>query len=197
MENIVREQYMWGLEQAEHELGRQSGKHLGQLPGQRDAREGVLPISIRTASGTGRTLLSAWDDALWLAGVANFNLIRLSSVIPRQSMLSFTTEPVAGEHGDQLFCVYASTLAENPGDTAWAGIGWTRDEDGRGLFVEHSATSEESLSELIHLSLEDMIERRGGGYGEIESVKVSARNEGQPACALAIATYQVSGWDLS
>ena len=188
---------MWGLDQAETGTGHPHGQHPGQLPDQREVREGVLPISIRTASGTGRTLLSAWDDALWLAGVANFNLIRLSSVIPQQSRLSFTTEPVAGEHGDQLFCVYASTLAENPGDTAWAGIGWTRDEDGRGLFVEHSAHSEESLTDLIHLSLEDMIERRGGGYGEIRSVSVSAENVGQPACALAIATYQVSGWQLS
>lgn len=180
---------MWGLDQLAPESE-------APLPGQRGAREGVLPISIRTASGRGRTALSAWDDALWLAGVANFNLIRLSSVIPQQSRLSFTNEPVKGEHGDQLFCVYASTLAEEVGDTAWAGIGWTRADDGRGLFVEHSAASEESLAELIRLSLEDMIERRGGGYGEIESVTVSARNDGQPACALAIATYQVAGWEL-
>ena len=172
------------------------GQLPGHMPGPRDNREGVLPISIRTATGTGRTQLSAWDDALWHAGVANFNLIRLSSVIPSQSRLSFTSEPLTGEHGDQLYCVYASTIAEDPGDTAWAGIGWTRDEDGRGLFVEHSARSEEALSELIHLSLEDMIERRGGGYGAIESVTVAAENTGRPACALAIATYQVSGWQL-
>jgi arginine decarboxylase len=162
-----------------------------------DGHEGVLPISIRTASGTGQTELSAWDDALWHAGVANFNLIRLSSVIPRQTEISFTNEPVAGEHGDQLYCVYASTPAKRPGDTAWAGIGWTRDEDGRGLFVEHSATSEPELDELIQLSLEDMIKRRGGGYGAIHSVKTSATHVDQPACALAIATYQVDGWRLS
>jgi arginine decarboxylase len=188
---------MRGVEEAGHGLLTDPGEPLTQLHEQRGGREGVLPISIRTASGTGRTLLSAWDDALWLAGVANYNLIRLSSVIPRQARLSYTNEPVVGEHGDQLYCVYASTLAENQGDTAWAGIGWTRAEDGRGLFVEHSATNEESLSELIRLSLEDMMERRGGGYGEISSVLVSARNEGKPACALAIATYQVSGWELS
>ncbi len=162
-----------------------------------EGREGVLPISIRTSSGSGQTPLSAWDDALWLAGVADFNLIRLSSVIPRQSRLLFTSEPLEGEHGDQLFCVYAATSAERPGDTAWAGIGWTRDEDGRGLFVEHSATSEGDLDELIQLSLEDMIKRRGGGYGAIHSVKASATYVDQPACALAIATYQVSGWKLS
>ena len=160
-------------------------------------RHGTLPISIRTASGQGRTLLSAFDDALWRAGVANYNLIRLSSVIPRQSRISFSSEPLAGEHGDQLHCVYASGLAEQPGETVWAGIGWVRDETGRGLFVEHHAGSEESLDELIRLSLEDLVERRGGGYGRIHSVTTSAHNDGRPACALAIATYQVSGWELS
>lgn len=179
---------MWGPDQ--------NGGTLDRLPAQREDRGGVLPISIRTASGTGRTTLSAWDDALWRAGVADFNLIRLSSVIPQQTRLSFDTSPVVGEHGDKLYCVYASTLAEQPGDTAWAGIGWTRAEDGRGLFVEHSAQTEDGLSELIRLSLEDMVDRRGRGYGAIHSVHVSATNEGLPACALAIATYQVSGWEL-
>jgi arginine decarboxylase len=160
-------------------------------------RDGTLPITIRTASGRGRTMLSAFDDALWRAGVANYNLIRLSSVIPRQSQMSFSSEPLAGEHGDKLYCVYASAHAEHPGETAWAGIGWTRDETGRGLFVEHHAGSEESLEELIRMSLEDLGERRGGGYGAIERVTVSAHNDGRPACALAIATYQVAGWELS
>jgi arginine decarboxylase len=167
--------HMWGPEQVDTEL----------------------PISIRTAAGQGQTFLSAFDDALWKAGVANYNLIRLSSVIPQQSRISFTNDPVQGEHGDKLYCVYASTVAERPGDVAWAGIGWTRDEDGRGLFVEHSAGSEGALTELIQLSLEDMIKRRGGGYGDIESVMVSAVHDDQPACALAVAAYQVRGWGLA
>ena len=168
-----------------------------QAPSLPRERHGTLPITIRTASGQGRTLLSAFDDSLWRAGVANYNLIRLSSVIPAQSTISFSSEPLAGEHGDRLYCVYAEALAEHPGETAWAGIGWTRAEDGRGLFVEHHAGSEESLTELIHLSLEDLIDRRGGGYGTIESVTVSAHNDGRPACALAIATYEVAGWGRS
>ena len=157
----------------------------------------VLPISIRTAVGHGRTSLSAFDDALLGAGVANYNLIRLSSVIPQPSVISFDTEPVRGNHGDRLYCVYAEAHADRPGDTAWAGIGWVRDATGRGLFVEHSADSEKELAELIRLSLEDMNERRGGGYGEVHCAMVSARYEGRPACALAVATYEVSGWELS
>jgi arginine decarboxylase len=157
----------------------------------------VLPISIRSAAGHGRTPLSAFDDALLRAGVADHNLIRLSSVIPQPSVISFDSEPIAGDHGDRLYCVYAAAFAEQPGDTAWAGIGWVRDEAGRGLFVEHTADSEKAVLELMRLSLEDMNARRGGAYGSIETVTVSARNDGRPACALAVAAYQVTGWDLS
>jgi len=157
----------------------------------------VLPISIRTAAGRGRTMMSAFDDALLGAGVANFNLIRLSSVIPQPSVISFNTEPLRGDHGDRLYCVYAAAHAERHGETAWAGIGWVRDASGRGLFVEHSADSEQALLDLIQLSLEDMSERRGGGYADLRHATVSAHNEEQPACALALASYEVAGWELT
>jgi arginine decarboxylase len=129
--------------------------------------------------------------------VANFNLIRLSSVIPRFSTLSFDTDPVPGNHGDRLYCVYASAVATEPDAEVCAGIGWVRDDMGCGLFVEHRGSSEKEVLELIQLSLEDMNERRGGGYGAIDSVTVSARCEGPPACALAVAAYEVAGWGQS
>jgi len=145
--------------------------------------------------------MSAFDSALLGAGVANFNLIRLSSVIPQAGRISLDSAsdvgPVMGDHGDRLYCVYAAAHADRPAETAWAGIGWIRDASGRGLFVEHTADSADELDDLIRMSLEDMNDRRGGGYGDVESVTVSATYDGQPACALAVASYQVSGWDLS
>jgi arginine decarboxylase len=157
----------------------------------------VLPITIRTAAASGRTALSAFDAALLGAGVANFNLVRLSSVIPQRSRISFDSTPLPGEHGDRLYAVWASALAEVPGETVWAGIGWVRDPSGRGLFVEHTAATEKTVLELIELSLEDLSAHRGGGYGPIQSVTVAASHEGRPACALAIATYNVAGWELT
>ena len=41
-----------------------------------------LDITVRSATGSGRTLLAAFDDALLSAGVGDLNLITLSSVIP-------------------------------------------------------------------------------------------------------------------
>jgi arginine decarboxylase len=156
----------------------------------------VLPITIRTAAASGRTSLSAFDAALLGAGVANFNLVRLSSVIPQRSRISFDRTPLPGQHGDRLYAVWASACAEVPGETVWAGIGWVRDPSGRGLFVEHTAGSEESVLELIRMSLEDLSAHRGGGYGAVQSVTVCAHHDDRPACALAIATYDVAGWEL-
>lgn len=165
-------------------------------PGSPATREVSLDITVRTASGAGRTTLAAFDTALLAAGVANFNLVRLSSVVPRTSRIRCSAEPVTGDHGDRLFCVWAAAHAEHAGETAWAGLGWVRDETGRGLFVEHDGSSEDCVREQIHLSLEDMTAGRGGSWGPVETVLASAHHEGRPACALAIATYQVVPWEV-
>lgn len=153
-----------------------------------------LDITIRTGTGSARTLLAAFDSALLAAGVANFNLITLSSVIPPRSRVRVVDEPLAGGHGDRLFCVMAAAYADHPGQTAWAGIGWTTDATTGGLFVEHTAGSEGELDELIHLSLADMSAGRGGGYGEVHTAVTSAHCVDRPTCALALAAYTVAPW---
>ena len=153
-----------------------------------------LDISIRTGSGTGRTLLSAFDHALQSAGVADFNLVTLSSVIPPGSRLRHVNNTLPGGHGDLLFCVRAEAYAEHSGDIAWAGLGWCVDETGGGLFVEHHGGSEESVIEQIELSLGDMNAKRGGGYGPVQMTLASAHSTGDPACAVVVAAYRVSSW---
>src|SRR6476619_4400762 len=96
-----------------------------------------LDITIRSGSGSGRTLLSAFDHALQQAGVADFNLVTLSSIIPTGSRIRSVDATLPGGHGDLLFCVRAQAFAEQAGDIAWAGLGWCVDETGGGLFVEH------------------------------------------------------------
>ncbi|WP_121257288.1 pyruvoyl-dependent arginine decarboxylase [Nocardioides ferulae] len=156
-----------------------------------------VDITVRAATGSGTTPLSAFDTALLAAGVANFNLIPLSSVIPPHSTVRLTTEPLAGTHGDRLYCVMSSAQAAVPGDEVWAGIGWVVDaENGKGLFVEHHAATEEVLRDLIESSLADMCRNRGGGYGEVQTAVSHARCEEQPVCALVLAAYEVEGWNV-
>jgi arginine decarboxylase len=153
-----------------------------------------LDITVRTGSGTARTLLAAFDNALLAAGVANFNLITLSSVIPPHSRVRLVDTTLPGGHGDRLYCVLSAAYADQPGQVAWAGLGWSTDATTGGLFVEHHGGTEESLREQIDLSLADMNESRGGGYGNVQKVIASAECVDRPVCALAIAAYRISPW---
>ena len=156
-----------------------------------------LRITVRTAIGSGRTPISAFDDALHAANVADFNLITLSSVVPPRSDVVLTDEPLAAEHGDKLYCVIATANAELRGESAWAGLGWVYDEELGGLFVEHHSGSQESVEELIDLSLEDMARRRGRDFGPAQRVVAGTHCVDSPVCALAMATYQVESWRVA
>ena len=112
------------------------------------------------------TSLSAFDAALRDAGVANFNLVRLSSVIPPDTEVDTTgaTPIPEGGWGDRLYCVYAEQHADLPGVEAWAGIGWVQRLDGQGgLFVEHEGPTEAFLTTAIESSLADLVAGRPGG----------------------------------
>ncbi len=153
-----------------------------------------IDITVRTAVGTGRTLLSAFDHALLQAGVGNFNLIPLSSVIPPGSAVVRDGEPVHGGHGDRLYCVQAVAYADHPGEVVSAGLGWAIHPTIGGLFVEHHGGTPESVEEQIRLSLADLAEHRGVDFGEVSTAIVSAHCTDQPVCALAIAAYATADW---
>ncbi|MBA8793172.1 arginine decarboxylase [Friedmanniella endophytica] len=158
-----------------------------------------LVIKVSTGVGTGRTRLAAFDAALRNAGLADFNLIRLSSVIPPGSIVSEVGrhEQLRGDHGDRLYCVYAESFASTPHSEAWAGVAWSTREDGSGagLFVEHSGLSEQQVSTDLDLTLEDLSIGRGGIYHPAGKVMASAVCEDHPVCALVIASYSAQGWD--
>ncbi len=110
-------------------------------------------INIASGIGTGPTKLSAFDAALHHAGVANYNLIRLSSVIPPETTIRVSDKPlkeVPGNWGDRLYVVMAENRVDTPNVEAWAGIGWVQDQkSGKGLFVEHEGSSEMTVRQDI------------------------------------------------
>lgn len=153
-------------------------------------------ISVRAARGSGRTPLSAFDDALHRAGVSDLNLLVLSSVVPPGVVVEVDDEPghIEAGHGDRLYCVMSVGHAELRGQTAWAGLGWVNDPERGGLFVEHHGGSEDSVRELIDLTLEDMAARRGTSYAEHEAHVIDAHCDDLPVCALVVAAYDVARW---
>lgn len=163
----------------------------------RSPRKG-LTIYVVRGIGTGRTALSAFDAALGDAGAADFNLVRLSSVIPPGSRVVELDgrHPIMGNHGDRLYCVYAAGYATRPGDVALAGIAWALKKDGSaaGFFVEHTASGRGHLEGMLSTSVEDLSANRDGGYEAAGAVIASATCTSSPVCAVVIAPYACASW---
>ena len=160
-------------------------------------RRNPLPIRIARATGAGPTGLAAFDAALRGAGAANYNLVRLSSVIPPAALVGEVAPPMtlAGEWGDRLYVVYAEWRAETPGEEAWAGIGWLQDPDtGRGVFVEHEGTDEDAVRSDITASLGALRAGRDVDLGPVHMVVQGTRCVDEPVCALVMAVYEHETW---
>lgn len=163
-------------------------------------QKNAMIINLTTGIGSGPTKLSAFDSALNHAGVANYNLVRLSSVIPPESTIQLNGETSAatlGNWGDKLYVVMAEQRESTPNREAWAGIGWVQEKKtGKGLFVEHEGESEKTVREDISDSLHALMATRNVDFGEIQMEVVGATCHRDPICVLAIASYEAVGWGL-
>ncbi len=166
---------------------------------------GAFEIRISAGRGIGLTRLSAFDAALRDAGVADFNLIRLSSVIPSGGVVREVpgNEQLQGGIGDVLYCVYADSYASTPGEEAWAGVAWAQREEftsaqlesgrgalaGSGVFVEHSGISQALVERDLRASLADLTRNRLGEFPHRGRLLSSARCVDHPVCAIVVAAY--------
>lgn len=154
------------------------------------------PIVMARGLGRGPTLLAAFDAALLDAGVANYNLICLSSVIPPGSTIERRRwQTPAHEWGQRLYCVLSQAREDRTGHAVHAGIGWVHDEQGgQGLFVELHDGDRDRLEHDLRATLGAMTAGRGVTLGPVHTEIVSARCEGEPVCALVIAVYASEPW---
>ena len=158
-----------------------------------------MNITITSGIGEGPTAIAAFDAALRVAGVENYNLILLSSIIPPGSTITRTTFVTpSDEYGHRLYVVMARCDAHISGHAAWAGVGWTQEpEDGRGLFVELHDDSESGVQAAIDATLTSMMTSRSRIYGPIHCAVAGSVCRGTPVCALVIAVYQSQAWGAS
>lgn len=155
----------------------------------------ALTITIAAATATARTELAAFDRALVAVGAENRNLIRLSSVIPARAAIVQGPTRDGGAWGDRLYVVYAEQRACTPGTEAWAGVGWVQDHrTGVGLFVEHEATAEDEVRNLIATSLDELQISRGLDLGPTCMLVGGIRCLDEPVCALVLAAFGSRDW---
>lgn len=164
-----------------------------------------MKIFISKGKGEGSTKLSSFDSAIKDAGIYNYNIIHLSSIIPPKTELlvgaKYTADPK--EYGHRLYAVLAEIRSEIKGNFIGAGLGWYQYEDGSGVFVEHAAEGknkndvEKKLTLDISSSLRDLCLFREKNFStdKIGSLLSVTKVENTPACVVVVATYKTAGWD--
>lgn len=112
-----------------------------------------MEIEIVWGSGEGPTQLAAFDAALANAGIHNYNLVTLSSVIPPgATLVERGTHERAWDVGEMVATVLATNESSDPGESIAAGLGWTRSDRG-GIFFETNARTAEDVEERIQIGM--------------------------------------------
>lgn len=102
--------------------------------------------TIRVAAGaaTGPTRLASYDAALAEANLADYNLVRVSSVIPADAEVEVVDAvPDLGPPGSRLTVVEARATGTGPGHVT-AGLAWDREPGGPGIFYEAAGETDEA-----------------------------------------------------
>lgn len=153
-------------------------------------------VYITGGTGEGKTKVSAFDTALAQAGIADYNLIYLSSIIPEGSVVEVKRlKPKEDEYGRRLYVVIARCDQNVAGKEAWAGLGWVQDRQGRGLLAEHIGENKATVARLIRNSLSDMKKLRRYKYGRIRYTVTGIRCKNKPVCAVVVAVFQSEAWN--
>ncbi len=159
----------------------------------------MIRIPVVAVVGYGPTDLAAFDAALVGAGVADRNLIVLSSVLPPASYVRRVDRigNCPGGWGDRLYVVMAQARTSEPDTQVWAGIGWVQDHTGRGLLVEHHADSGDALHKTIDTSLNALLNSRGNpSMPRRGSHVIGGRSDGtESVCALVVAVFESAPWE--
>lgn len=164
-----------------------------------------MKITVVSGFGQGKTKLSAFDAALKNAGIQNYNLIYLSSIIPPKTKIvkknKFSTR--VAEYGHKLYVVRAELRSDRLGRYIAAGLGWYQNGDGSGVFVEHEEEGETKEAVRLNLerqildSLRDLCKFRGFPFHEASAqmqVAIGAVT-GQASCAIVAAVYKSESWN--
>ncbi|WP_137289289.1 pyruvoyl-dependent arginine decarboxylase [Natronorubrum halophilum] len=149
-------------------------------------------IRVVWGAASGPTAMSSYDAALAEAGVENYNLVSVSSVIPADTMVEAVgTAPDLGPAGERLTVVEARATAAGPGRVS-AALAWSQSaDDGPGLFYETSGeTDRADVERRVREGLQAGQELRDWEFTEPRIAVESQRAEsGTHTTAIVLAVY--------
>jgi arginine decarboxylase len=148
-----------------------------------------MQIRVVTGTDTGPTAVAAYDAALADAGVHNYNITTVSSVIPDDSTVEvLSSAPDLGPVGEKLTVVEARATSEE-GEHRATGLGWTTTAGGRGLFYEASGSDPETVRERVATGLESGRALREWPFIDERIVTAHTAAEESHATAVVLGIY--------
>jgi arginine decarboxylase len=167
-----------------------------------------MEVTVAAGVGRGPTELSAFDAALAGAGVADYNLVTVSSVLPAEASVRVVdTVPDLGPAGGRLTVVLAETAApptatvetrtaepvapaEEP--DLVAGLGWATGP-GPGLFYEATGSEPAAVRERLSRGVDAAAELRDWTLPDRETLLApAARAPDAHVAAVVVAAYGTS-----
>lgn len=150
-------------------------------------RENMIASKYVIRCGVGRSdnYLPSFDKALLEAGVGNYNLVRLSSILPAKCK---RVEYIDLPEGSLLPTAYATETSDVCGETVTSviGVGIPKDENSVGVIMEYSCKGFSARKNIAMHVLEHMIKEafdiRGWELKEIISDGIEARVDGRQTC---------------
>lgn len=126
-------------------------------------------------SSEGNTPLNAFDGALIDAGIGNFNLVKVSSIIPPhcQEKNGFIIPP-----GSLVPTAYASIISDIPGEiiSAAVAIALPEDREMSGLIMEYSARGhKEEIESIVRNMANEGMSKRGAKIAKIVSKSIESK----------------------
>jgi arginine decarboxylase len=108
---------------------------------------------ICAGNGKGQSELTSFDDALKNSGIANYNIVKVSSILPKNAM---KREKVEIEEGNVLYTAFSAISSNKKGDVISAAIaaGIPDDNSKTGVIMEYSrncnkAEAEQKVKEMV------------------------------------------------
>ena len=136
-----------------------------------------MKFLLTSSVGTGETILTSFDNALYQSGIANYNLVKISSILPANPIL---VKHVTIKEGSVLYTAYASlTTKEKKQIAAAVAVGIPQDETKVGVIMEYSGyCNKETAEKMVRTMVEESMAFRGYRIKEILSEAAEAINDG-------------------
>ncbi|MBZ6495600.1 MULTISPECIES: pyruvoyl-dependent arginine decarboxylase [Natrinema] len=149
-------------------------------------------IRVVWGSASAPTAMASYDAALAEAGIENYNLVSVSSMIPAETPVEAVgTAPDLGPAGERLTVVEARATTAGPGRVS-AALAWTQSvDDGPGLFYETAGEMDhETVERRVREGLAAGQDLREWEFGDSAvAVESQQAESGAHTTAVVLAVY--------